>query len=662
MDPSADSGVQPIASANLDGHLRTLAELMPQIVWLADASGSITYVNKVWSQVSGLTSAPESPDWFLKAIHPDDQDAWRKEWKRAASRGQFEVIGRLHQHSNDLWTRHLHHAVAIRSQQDRILQWFGTSANIDPAAYAAMGEVAVQDERFRVASELNDHLLRLLRERSAVVDELQAQTHHLNEVISAQTFLAQAELELESFMTIVVERMLLLTSATGSVVELVEEDEMVYRAASGTVRPYVGLRLKRGGSLSGLCVGQGQALHCHDTETDPRVDLPACRKIGVRSMIVTPLLNHGMVVGVLKILSNNPNAFSRNDLQTLQLMAGLIGAAISHQQRFEVNQHLLQERTKALSALAQEVERRTLSEETLRASEARIRMIIDSSGEAFVAMNEDGVVTEWNRQAELTFGWPATEILGKYLHEVLLPAHQKRLYLDLLAKQVEQPLVGGSRSELVTMSATGAEILTEMTLTCIRTGRHFLFSAFLRDISARRQHELRLRHMAEHDQLTGLPNRAAFLSQLDLHLESTGRRSAAVLFIDLDGFKAINDQFGHDHGDLLLKEVAKRLTASVRDSDLLARFGGDEFVVLLTGLSQAELDAKRVADTIIIALSESVTMCGRQVQVGASIGIAAIEPDRKAEPHTLIQRADAAMYVAKRAGKNRACIWLPELT
>ena len=662
MVNSDESGCLPTETPSQELQFRTLADLLPQIVWLADAEGNVTYVNKVWAEFCGLPTNPGKADWFLHSIHCEDHDSWHREWRRAVSRGQFEVIARVHNKTINSWTRHLHHAVAIRSQRDQVLQWFGTSANIDPTTYADAGEVSAQDKRFRAASELNDHLLRLLRERSEVVDELQAQTHHLNEVISAQTYLAQAELELEGFMIIVVERMLLLTAATGSVVELVEGDEMVYRAASGTVRPFVGLRLKRHGSLSGLCVEQGQALHCQDTETDPRVDLPACRKVGVRSMIVTPLLNHGDVVGVLKILSNTPNAFSRNDFQTLQLMAGLIGAAISHQQRFDINRQLLLERTKALSALAQEVERRTLSEENLRASEARIRMIIDSSGEAFVAMNEEGVVTDWNRQAELTFGWRPPDILGKYLHDFLFPSNQQQAYRALLHQQLEHPSQGGSRAEFQAITADGTDLPIEMTLTCIRTGEHYLFSAFLRDISARRQHELRLRHMAEHDLLTDLSNRAAFLSQLDLYLESPRKNSAAALFVDLDGFKAVNDRYGHEQGDLLLKEVAKRLSMRVRDSDLLARFGGDEFVILLTGLSQPEQDAKRVAEAIISALSDPITICGCYATIGASIGIALVLPEEGYESKQLIQRADSAMYAAKRAGKNRACLWHPDPT
>ena len=184
--------------------------------------------------------------------------------------------------------------------------------------------------------------------------------------------------------------------------------------------------------------------------------------------------------------------------------------------------------------------------------------------------------------------------------------------------------------------------------------RHLLGQ--MEDITARRMVEEMLRRQAEHDSLTGLANRA-HLARVLTQKAGAGAH-CAVLFIDLDGFKLINDTRGHEVGDEVLMIVAQRLQASVRPTDLVARFGGDEFVVLCDAVDGADADGRRahVADRIDAALAEPMaTQSGRAV-VTASIGIASgvVDADR---PHDLVQRADAAMYEAKRLGKDRREIY-----
>jgi len=146
------------------------------------------------------------------------------------------------------------------------------------------------------------------------------------EIIRAQTDIAQLGLDLGGVMAFVTERVQQLTDAGGAIVELAEGDEMVYRAASGMAKNQLGLRLRRIGSLSGLCVQQRTVLRCDDSENDVRVDKEACRKVGLRSMVVAPL-NHGeTTVGVLKIAAAEPNVFSDEHVNILQLMCGLIAS------------------------------------------------------------------------------------------------------------------------------------------------------------------------------------------------------------------------------------------------------------------------------------------------------------------------------------------------
>lgn len=172
------------------------------------------------------------------------------------------------------------------------------------------------------------------------------------------------------------------------------------------------------------------------------------------------------------------------------------------------------------------------------------------------------------------------------------------------------------------------------------------------EIAARKKVEEKILHMASHDNLTGLPNRALFKDRLDTarNMAVRNKERLAILFIDLDGFKAVNDTLGHKAGDLLLQGVARRLQASVRQSDTVARVGGDEFIVLLNGIDRAG-DAELVAKKILAGLGQPISLAGQAAKVGASIGIS-VFPDHGDDTEKLISYADGAMYEIKKSGKN----------
>jgi len=174
------------------------------------------------------------------------------------------------------------------------------------------------------------------------------------------------------------------------------------------------------------------------------------------------------------------------------------------------------------------------------------------------------------------------------------------------------------------------------------------------DITAQRAHQEQIEHIAFHDPLTGLANRLLLADRVrhGIALDQRLKRKAALCYMDLDGFKSVNDQHGHDAGDELLKEVARRLAASVRASDTVARLGGDEFVLLLTPLElphECDLALKRVLQTVNAPVHLST---GATVHVSASIGVA-LYPECGDQPAQLMAFADAAMYDAKRSGKNQ---------
>ncbi len=180
------------------------------------------------------------------------------------------------------------------------------------------------------------------------------------------------------------------------------------------------------------------------------------------------------------------------------------------------------------------------------------------------------------------------------------------------------------------------------------------------EVRERRKAEQLIKHLADHDPLTGLANRR-LLEHLYDGLEALARRRSwpmAVLFIDLDGFKPINDEFGHNAGDEVLRKVAERMLVTVRESDLVGRFGGDEFVILLTELERHE-DAARVADKVLQSIREPLRLKGQFRSLGASIGIASYPRDA-GDFATLVRFADQAMYEAKSAGKNQCVRFRPE--
>ncbi|WP_409362276.1 diguanylate cyclase domain-containing protein [Burkholderia contaminans] len=184
-----------------------------------------------------------------------------------------------------------------------------------------------------------------------IVDTATPSPDTLLRIIAAQAEIAKLGLDLGSVMAYVAEQVPQLTGASAAAVEFAEGDDMVYRAASGTAAGMLGLRLRRSGSLSGLCVQQGALLHCIDSETDPRVDRDACRRVGLRSMLVMPLTHADTTVGVLKVMSPEVDGFSPADAGTLRLTADLIAAAMFHAARNEANELYLRATHDALTGL-----------------------------------------------------------------------------------------------------------------------------------------------------------------------------------------------------------------------------------------------------------------------------------------------------------------------
>ena len=276
----------------------------------------------------------------------------------------------------------------------------------------------------------------------------------------------------------------------------------------------------------------------------------------------------------------------------------------------------------------------------------RLTALVAEAPVAIIELDLEGRVQLWNPAAEDMFGWTADEVLGGANPTV--PAER---YPTRMAELARGAVARREASRRQCKDGSFVDLESSSAVLRHPDGEPFGYIGVMADVSHRVQLEQELRHGAQHDPLTGLANRALLRD----HLNAAGSEDQhAVLLIDLDGFKAVNDSFGHEMGDLVLRRVASRLRASVRPDDVVARLGGDEFVVLVHG---GEELAVPLAERLLQLLSDPINVDGRQVALGCSIGVAYLDADAD----TVLGDADIAMYAAKARGKGRLQVFAPPL-
>lgn len=313
----------------------------------------------------------------------------------------------------------------------------------------------------------------------------------------------------------------------------------------------------------------------------------------------------------------------------------------------------------ALGLIIVLLQRRRRSARALQASEALYRATFHQAATGIAHVAPDGRIMEANEKFHDMLGYRIGELRDSNLFELTRPDHrvaQQEFVAGCIANHAKGSL---SEAENPYRHKHGSIVWVCEALGVVRNahGAPQYLVAAMHDITARKMLEARLSHDAMHDALTGLPNRVLFQDRLERVLESARRhgRLAAVLYIDLDDFKPVNDRFGHAVGDRLLQQVAQRVKACVRNEDTAARFGGDEFGIVLT-MVNGESDCQLVTAKIIDAISRPYELEGREIRISASVG-AAVYPTHGDDAATLIARADSAMYGAKRAGEEQSeCI------
>lgn len=277
---------------------------------------------------------------------------------------------------------------------------------------------------------------------------------------------------------------------------------------------------------------------------------------------------------------------------------------------------------------------------------------LESIGDGVLAVDTLGRVRFMNPVAEALTGFASAEAVGHELSSVFRTSDHRPMRPPIL----DLPDGGGPVvSEGMLHRRDGRQVPIEEHRTPMRDENDVVEGHVIvfRDVTARLEREEAMRRLAYRDELTGLPNRTSLLDRISLELAHARRNqeSLALLYLDLDGFKAVNDELGHHAGDAYLRAVATRLRAVLRAGDTVARLGGDEFTVILTGIAGAA-EALAVAQKVLAALVEPLELEGRTVQPGASIGLALFPGDGD-EPDLLLRRADKAMYRAKELGGRR---------
>jgi Amt family ammonium transporter len=293
--------------------------------------------------------------------------------------------------------------------------------------------------------------------------------------------------------------------------------------------------------------------------------------------------------------------------------------------------------------------------EALEKVTARIKAIVTTAMDGIITFSKEGLlITTLNPAAETIFGYRETQIRNRPITLLIGPTEdgspesEPRLIDSILSGTV----AAGEYREMIGRRADGSTFLMEGVVTEAKESKETFYTATFRDITERKKQEELIRHMAYHDSLTGLPNRITFYDRLLVAIANAKRDKHifAVIFIDLDRFKEINDTLGHETGDKVLQTVPRKMKEYLRESDTLSRMGGDEFMLLLPKIKTRE-DAQAVTEKFLEAFQKPLNINGHEITIGLSIGTSFYPQDGE-EPDILVKKADTAMYQAKQSNKD----------
>ncbi|MBF0460451.1 MAG: diguanylate cyclase [Magnetococcales bacterium] len=293
-----------------------------------------------------------------------------------------------------------------------------------------------------------------------------------------------------------------------------------------------------------------------------------------------------------------------------------------------------------------------LAQEAVAEGRARMEAIFNTAVDAILVIDQAGCIESVNLAAEKLFGYAMQELLGQNI-SLIMPSPYREQHDQYLAayRPSGHSKVVGVTQERIAVKKNGKPFPIELTVSQVKLKNRHLFTGILRDITERKETEQKIFYQAHYDALTGLANRSLFMKNLAHALEGAHKRNQtlALVFIDLDRFKWVNDTLGHGAGDELLQAAAQRIQASLREGDTAARLGGDEFTVILPNGEPEQ--AVAIAQHILHSLNAHFLLGGTKTHISGSLGVAFFPQDAQ-DLDGLLKCADEAMYRSKKAGRN----------
>ncbi|HEX9665631.1 MAG TPA: EAL domain-containing protein [Thermodesulfobacteriota bacterium] len=405
---------------------------------------------------------------------------------------------------------------------------------------------------------------------------------------------------------------------------LVEGEEAVLKSHRGLTDRYIKLagRIPYPKGFTWKTIIDRKPRYCPDVDQDAIIG-PAGRRMGIKSYLAMPFSHEDKTSGIMGINSFQKNSFGEEELRLLEMVARQIEIAINNAKQAEAIQE----------------------------SKEKYRALIEQSNDWVWEVDINGSFTYVNPKVREIIGYEPEELLGKTTFDFMSTDEAKRFY-DLLSPYFSEKRPF-KRLEKKLMHKDGHEVILEVSGTPMFDSQGFFkgYLGVVEDVTQRRNQEKKIHHFAMHDYMTDLPNRRSLEEELTrITNQNSAKQKGALLMIDLDNFKLINDTLGHFAGDQLLKDLSNALAKIMRPRDMLARMGGDEFVVVLQNVSPKE--AKKIVDRLFKSINEfQFNIKGYNLNLNCSIGITLIDGESSIEE--ILQKAYSALSQAKSEGKNR---------
>ncbi len=612
----SDLSAEREARFQVEAKYRALVEQIPAVVYLdpVDEARDSIFVSEQVRDLLGIEPGEwlSDPYCWSKRVHPDDLARASDEYLDSCTR--------------DVPLRHEYRMIHADGTVRWVLEFAHPIHGEDGAPWLIQGVIFDITER-------------------KLVEEAQSErSERLSRIVETQRDIAVADLDLDAVMHLICARTAELTNAETAIILLLEGEDLVIRVATGFAKGYTGRHVPIEGSLPGWVLRNDQPALVSDGTNDTRFGRMA-REMGIRSAVVVPLRHREVAAGELVVASRELDAFTEEDLKTLELLSVVLSSALSHSSEFESKQ--------------QQVE-----------ALARFQTMYEGAAIGITLMSPQGRSIAANPAYEEMFGYSedelATMTLRDYAHADDIDRNEA-LFGEMMAGERDT-----YRLEKRFHRKDGRLVWGQVATALHRDadGQPMYSIAMVENITERKEAEEQIAYLAYHDKLTGLANRPRFQEVLEASLARARRNDLAVgvVFLDLDNFKLVNDSLGHEAGDELLVQLSARLSVLTRETDLVAHQSGDEFLLLLSdlgngpgalpGTDAALLATEAVASRVHELFRDPFTLNGAELYVTTSIGIS-VFPRDAADVPSLLSNADVAMYRSKSAGPGGTVAFSP---